>query len=119
MKTKKRFFGLLVVLLWLICIFTACSPSNHGINTDNHHPVNASKTGTDFQIIVKLTESATIDSLTSAFTQYKLTALQCLSPENNMWLLSAKAANNYALVEIIRKNKFVEAAEINTAILPR
>ena len=70
------------------------------------------------QIIVKLHEGESVDSLLRSFTKYDLQPVQNLSQQDNMWLLSAKVDNGYALVEIIRTMEIVEAAELNTAVKP-
>ncbi|HRK29070.1 MAG TPA: hypothetical protein PK239_17485 [Chitinophagales bacterium] len=72
----------------------------------------------EVQIVVKLTNTATIDSLVRLYADFKMQPIQALSAQDNMWYVSAKVGNGYALVENMRKNPIVEAAELSNATLP-
>ena len=110
MTSLLQYFSRLVLFVCVVGMI-ACQPGNHSKSkTNKKQPL--------VQMIVKLHEGESVDSLLRSFTKYDLQPVQNLSQQDNMWLLSAKAENGYALVEIIRTMEIVEAAELNTAVKP-
>ncbi|OWY23219.1 hypothetical protein C7N43_15225 [Sphingobacteriales bacterium UPWRP_1] len=108
---------LVVLLLSMLLFLPFCKSPNQSSSApaQKNRP---SETG-QVEIIVKLTQGANVDSLANAYSRYNVKPVQCLAPNHNMWLLTATVGNGYALVEILRKDKKIENAEINNAINPR
>lgn len=109
-------FGVLLMSV-LLLLPNACKSPNQSSSApaQKSRPAEAEQV----EIIVKLVNGANVDSLATAYSRYSLQVVQCLAPNYNMWLLNATVGNGYALVEILRKDKKVENAEINNAINPR
>ncbi|QQS28798.1 MAG: hypothetical protein IPM47_18440 [Sphingobacteriales bacterium] len=101
----------LILLMFFFSVATSCQTGNHSDSSSKKKQPSA-------QIIVKLKKGESIDSLLRSFAKYELQPIQNLSDKDNMWLVSAKVDNGYALVEIIREMEIVQAAELSTAEKP-
>lgn len=114
---KPTLFFAVLLLCTLLLLPNACKSPNQSSSApvQKSRPAESEKV----EIIVKLANGANVDSLVGVYSRYRLQVVQCLAPNYNMWLLNATVGNGYALVEMLRKDKKVENAEINNAVNPR